>query len=66
MALSVGSTWTRIYDLYETLADQIVPDETIPEYPGYLLQQGSSNNDVLLIQTALNKHLSHYTQVSRW
>ncbi len=57
------STWTRIYDLYETLADQIVPDETIPEYPGYLLQQGSSNNDVLLIQTALNNISTLYPSI---
>lgn len=56
-------TWNRIYALYETLSDKIVPDESIPEYPGMTLQQGSSGENVRRIQTALNNISAQYPSI---
>lgn len=56
-------TWNRIYALYETLSDKIVPDESIPEYPGMTLQQGSSGENVRRIQTALNNISTQYPSI---
>lgn len=56
-------TWNRIYALYETLSDKIVPDESIPEYPGMTLQQGSSGENVRRIQTALNHISAQYPSI---
>ncbi len=56
-------TWNRIYALYETLSDKIVPDESIPEYPGMTLQQGSSGENVRRIQTALNNISAQYPNI---
>lgn len=56
-------TWNRIYALYETLTDKIVPDESIPEYPGMTLQQGSSGENVRRIQTALNNISAQYPSI---
>ena len=57
------ATWDRIYAVYETLADKIVPDEGIPEYPGFLLQQGSSGDEVLRVQQALNNVSQQYPSI---
>ncbi len=54
------STWDRIYAVYETLADKIAPDENIPAYPGRTLQQGSSGEEVLRVQQALNNVSTQY------
>ena len=56
-------TWNRIYALYETLSDKIVPDESIPEYPGMTLQQGISGENVRRIQTALNNISAQYPSI---
>ena len=56
-------TWNRIYALYETLSDKIVPDESIPEYPGMTLQQGSSGENVRRIQMALNNISTQYPSI---
>lgn len=56
-------TWNRIYALYETLSDKIVPDESIPEYPGMTLQQGSSGENVRRIQMALNNISAQYPSI---
>lgn len=56
-------TWNRIYALYETLSDKIVPDESIPEYPGMTLQQGSYGENVRRIQTALNNISAQYPSI---
>lgn len=56
-------TWNRIYALYETLSNKIVPDESIPEYPGMTLQQGSSGENVRRIQTALNNISTQYPSI---
>lgn len=54
------STWEKIYAVYETLSDKIVPEENIPAYPGRTFQQGSSGEEVLRIQRALNTISTQY------
>lgn len=58
-----AATWNRIYAVYETLEDKIVPDESIPEYPGLPLQQGTANENVRRIQSALNNVSSQYPSI---
>ncbi len=57
------ATWNRIYAVYETLEDKIVPDESIPEYPGFPLQQGTSNENVRRLQSALNNISTQYPSI---
>lgn len=54
------STWEKIYAVYDTLSDKIVPEENIPAYPGRTFQQGSSGEEVLRIQRALNTISTQY------
>lgn len=54
------STWEKIYAVYETLSDKIIPEENIPAYPGRTFQQGSSGEEVLRIQRALNTISTQY------
>ena len=54
------STWEKIYAVYETLSDKIVPEENIPAYPGRTFQQGSSGEEVLRIHRALNTISTQY------
>lgn len=58
------STWEKIYAVYETLSDKIVPEENIPAYPGRTFQQGSSGEEVLRIQRALNTISTQYPGIS--
>lgn len=48
------ATWDRIYAVFSSLDQEIVPEDTPAPYPGTPLRQGASGNNVLLIQTALN------------
>lgn len=48
------ATWDRIYAVFSSLDQEIVPDDTPAPYPGAPIQQGASGDSVLAIQSALN------------
>ncbi len=48
------ATWNRIYEVYSQLVGIINPDDQVPVYPGIALRVGSSGQDVLDVQEALN------------
>lgn len=48
------ATWDRIYAIFSSLDQEVVPDDTAAPYPGTPLMQGASGESVLAIQNALN------------
>lgn len=54
------ATWNRIYAIYSSIDQEIVPEDTPAPYPGYPLQQGASGDSVLVIQNALNTVSSQF------
>ena len=60
-----ASTWRRLYDVYWGIIDNVPlpPQEpqippgpgNVPAYPGYLIRLGASGQDVMLVQTALER-----------
>ncbi len=57
------STWDRIYAVFSSLDQEIVPEDTAPPYPGSPLRMGASGDNVIAIQTALNAVSSQYTAI---
>lgn len=57
------ATWNRIYAIYSTLDQEVVPEDTPAPYPGYPLQLGASGDNVLVIQNALNTVSSQFSVI---
>ncbi len=57
------ATWNRIFEVYTSLDQEIVPPNTPAPYPGRPLQQGSSGDNVVVIQNALNTVSSQFNVI---
>lgn len=57
------ATWNRIFEVYSSLDQEIVPPNTPAPYPGRPLQQGSSGESVIVIQSALNTVSSQFNVI---
>lgn len=47
-------TWNRIFAVFSSIEEEVNPNGKIPVYPGLPIRIGSTGNDVLEIQEALN------------
>lgn len=57
------ATWDRIYAVFSTLDQEIVPPDSAPPYPGQPLRSGASGANVSAIQLALNTVSSQYSVI---
>lgn len=57
------STWDRIYQVFQQLENEVIPDDLPPEYPGRAIGIGASGDDVAAIQNAINVVSSQYSSV---
>lgn len=57
------ATWDRIYAIFTTLDNTIVPDNSAAPYPGTAIQLGGSGASVRTIQNALNTVSSQYSSI---
>lgn len=58
------ATWNRIFEVYTSLEDQILPPTPIPPYPGTVIRLGDRGESVIQIQNALNVVSTRYPSVS--
>lgn len=56
------NTWRELYDVYYSCMEALNPD---PQYPGYLLRQGSTGSSVSLIQRSLNVISDYITAIPK-
>lgn len=56
-------TWNRIRNVFETYQDNIDVTSGVPAYPGTAYQTGTSGDDVVLIQQALNTVGTIYSNI---
>ena len=60
------ATWRKLYDIYYGITDNVqVPPFGNQEYPGYALRNGSSGNEVKLIQSYLNAISEVFTAIPK-
>lgn len=57
------ATWDRIYAVFSSLDQEIVPDDSAPPYPGQPLRSGASGANVTAVQLALNTVSSQYSAI---
>lgn len=57
------STWNRIFTIYSDMVQTVNPDNQAPVYPGILIRQGATGQDVLNIQQALNVVGMEYSSI---
>lgn len=57
------ATWNRIFTVFSSLDNEIVPPDTPAPYPGRPLQLGGSGASVTTIQNALNTVSSQYSAI---
>lgn len=57
------ATWDRIYAVFTSIDQAIVPDGSAPSYPGNPIMRGASGTNVTAIQSALNTVSSQYSEI---
>lgn len=57
------ATWNRIYAIFSSLNQDIVPDDAPAPYPGRVIQLGATGETVVAIQNALNTVSSQYASI---
>lgn len=57
------ATWDRIYAVFSSLDQEIVPEGSAPPFPGNPITVGADGANVTAIQTALNTVSSQYSEI---